>query len=63
MATFRARLPRKEATMTSENTEPDCQPVAKTGKPDWVSIGSLVVIAISLLGMAFIFWTRYELER
>ncbi len=29
------------------------------GDHDWVYIGSLVLIAISLLGMACIAWSRY----
>jgi len=49
--------------MTQEDTEQDRHPVAQKGKPDWVYIGSLIVIASCLFGMAFIFWTRYGLER
>jgi hypothetical protein len=60
---FSLRLSSKETTMTPEDTEQDRHRVAQKGKPDWVYIGSLVVIAISLLGMAFIFWARYGLER
>jgi len=28
-------------------------------KPDWIYIGSLALIAISLLGIAYIAWIRY----
>jgi len=30
-------------------------------KPDWIYIGSLVLIAISLLGIVYIAWIRYGL--
>ena len=49
--------------MTPEDTEQHHDPVEKKGKRDWVSIGSLVLIAISLLGMACIIWTRYGVGR
>lgn len=58
-----SRLPGKEATMTPEDTGQDRHHVAQKGKPDWVFIGSLVLIVISLLGMAYITWSRYELGR
>jgi len=45
--------------MTTQNLE---QPnsTGQKGKPDWVTLGSLVVIVVSLLGMVYIFWTRYR---
>jgi hypothetical protein len=49
--------------MMPEDTEHNHDPVEKKGKHDWVSIGSLVLIAISLLSMACIVWTRYEVGR
>jgi hypothetical protein len=49
--------------MTPEDTGQDRHHVAQKGKPDWVFIGSLVLIVISLLGMAYITWSRYELGR
>src|SRR6266566_3664653 len=55
--------PAETPPMTQEDIEQNRHPVAQKGKPDWVYIGSLIVIAICLLGMAVIFWTRYGLER
>jgi len=49
--------------MTPEGGEPRHDPVAQKGKPDWVFVGSLILIAVSLLGMAFIAWIRYGVGR
>ena len=49
--------------MMPEDTEHNHDPVEKKGKHDWVSIGPLVLIAISLLSIACIVWTRYEVGR
>ena len=46
--------------MTPHNSEQQGSAGQKR-KPDWVFIGSLVLIAISLIGMAYICWTHYVL--
>jgi hypothetical protein len=55
--------PGNEATMTPEETGQHRDSGAHKGKLDWVFIGSLILIFISLLGMAYIAWTRYGLAR
>jgi hypothetical protein len=47
--------------MTIEDTGQHAKPAERNEKPDWISIGSLVLIAISLLGIAYIAWVRYGL--
>ena len=49
--------------MTPEDAEPPDHLVVQKGNRDWVFVGSLVVIVVSLLGMAFIAWIRYGLGR
>jgi hypothetical protein len=49
--------------MTTDDTGQHAKSVANNQrKPDWVYIGSLVLIAISLLGIAYIAWIRYGLS-
>jgi hypothetical protein len=48
------------ATMMNEDTEQhDNSAADNKGKLDWVYIGSLVIIAISLFGMVFIVWIHH----
>jgi hypothetical protein len=49
--------------MTPDDTGRHRDSAVQQTKPDWVYIGSLVVIAVCLLGMACIFWTHYRLVR
>jgi hypothetical protein len=49
--------------MTLEDAEPHHDPVVQKGKRDWVFVGSLLLIAVSMLGMAFIAWIRYGVGR
>jgi hypothetical protein len=49
--------------MTTKDTGQHRDSVGHKEKPDWVYIGSVVLIAISLLGMAYIAWTRYGVGR
>jgi len=58
-----SRLAGKEAAMMPDNAEQHSDSGVDKRKPDWVYIGSLVLIAISLLGMAYICWVRYGVER
>jgi len=60
---FLARRTGREVTMTPEGAEPPHDLVVQERKRDWVFVGSLVVIAVSLLGMAFIAWIRYGVGR
>jgi hypothetical protein len=47
-----------KSTMNPRSFEqPDS--AGQKAKRDWVFIGSLVLIAISLIGMAYICWIRY----
>jgi len=49
--------------MTPQDPERHHDPVLQEGERDWVFVGSLVLIAVSLLGMAFIAWIRYGVGR
>ncbi len=47
--------------MTTEDTGQPATPAEHNEKPDWIYIGSLVLIAVSLFGIAYIAWVRYGL--
>jgi hypothetical protein len=49
-----------EATMTPEDPRQHRDSQLHKRQRDWVYVGSLVLIALSLLGMALIAWSRYE---
>jgi hypothetical protein len=45
--------------MTTDDTGGPKAVAHDQSKPDWIYIGSLVLIAISLLGIAYLAWIRY----
>ncbi len=49
----------KDCTVTSDNEQLAKSVAQNEKKTDWIYTGSLVLTAISLLGIAYIAWTHY----